>query len=133
MRDAEENSSSDCEDNCLPNTPAIGLEYSSFVVAVYKGQPFLAEVTFDHDSVDGNYTKLSYMQIKGNYVFGWGAKDKVVTLKFTDIPLKNAEVIPANNRGHLTLNAKDIKFVMNWMLSFTRIHIFSLIKKIVSN
>ena len=51
------------------------------------------------------------MQIKGNYVFGWRAKDKVVTLKFTDILMKDAEVIPAN----LTLNAKDIKFVMNWM------------------
>ena len=55
------------------------------------------------------------MQIKGNSVFGWGPKDKVVTLKFTDIFLKDAEVIPANNMGHLTLNAKDIKFVMNWM------------------
>ena len=69
----------------------------------------MAEVTFDHDGVDGNcQTELHADQGKLR-IWIWGAKDKVVTLKFTDILLKDAEVIPANNRGHLTLNAKDIK------------------------
>lgn len=87
-----------------------------FVVVVYEGQWFLAEVCKDQDSVSCTYTRLSYMTIKGNNNFAWGdKKDEHVALD-EDIIMGPVDPVPVNSRGHLGLSKKDLKFVLSRMV-----------------
>ena len=65
----------------------------------------MAEVMSGQADVKEGYTRLSYMKIKGKYIFGWGEKDEMVTLN-EDIIVKDVEIVPSNNRGHFTLKKK---------------------------
>jgi hypothetical protein len=88
----------------------------SFVVALYEGQWFLAEVCRDQDDIAAGYTRLNYLVIKGVNSFAWGNKpDMFVTLN-EDIILDAVVPEPLNNRGHLGLAKADLKNVLSWMV-----------------
>jgi hypothetical protein len=88
---------------CSPFKP------SGHMVAVNEGEWFLCEVCIDQTGVPENYTRLSYTVIKGINSFASGDKpDLHITLN-KDILLIYIVPEPVNNRGHLGLNATDLK------------------------
>jgi hypothetical protein len=88
----------------------------SYVVANYEGQWFLAEVCSDQKGVGKNYTRLSYMLIKGNNNFAWGDRPDLHVALNQDIILDNVVPEPVNSRGHLGLKKKDLKIVLSRMV-----------------
>ena len=71
-----------------------------FVVVVYEGQWFLAEVCKDQGRVSCKYTRLSYMTIKGNSSFAWGDKKDVHIALDEGIIMGPVNPVPVNSRGH---------------------------------
>jgi DDE superfamily endonuclease len=98
-------------DEELPELPPpSGSTKKGFVVAVYEGQWFLAEVVKDQAGIPTGYTKLSYMVIKGVNRFAWGPAD-VHTALNSNILMNDVVPEPVNSRGMLALSKKDLKLV----------------------
>jgi hypothetical protein len=96
----------------------------TFVVALYEGEWFLAQVCEEQEDVAVGYTRLSYMVLKGRNCFAWGEKpDLVVTLE-EDIILEKLQPDLLNSRGHMGLNKKDLKSVLSIMV-VVFLHLFS--------
>jgi hypothetical protein len=92
------------------------LDQPAYVVAVYEGQWFAAEVSKNQSGVAKGYTRLSYLVIKGSNSFTWGPRaDLHVTLD-EDILLRNVVLEPVNSRGHLGLKKSDLKIVLARMV-----------------
>lgn len=105
------------EDETLPDLDTPGSSrMGSYVVAVYEGSWFLAEVSKDQTNVGKDYTRLIYMQIKGTNSFNWDFKTDIVVTLDEDILLEAVEPQPVNSRGHLGLNKKDLKLVLSRMV-----------------
>ena len=102
----------DENDGELPDPHAFQQKY---VVALYEGEWFLAEVCKDQKHVSAGYTKLSFMSIRGYNKFIWAKPDILDTVN-EDILLKNVAPIPVTQRGHLGLTEKDLKFVFSKMV-----------------
>jgi hypothetical protein len=88
----------------------------SYVVAVYEGQWFLAEVCRDQSQVKDGYTKLEYMAIKGTNAFTQPSKPDLHITLDEDIILKNVSPEPVNSRGCLGLSKKDLSKVLSLMV-----------------
>ena len=63
-----------------------------YVVALYEGEWFLAEVYKDQKRVSAGYTKLSFMSIRGHKKFIWAKPDILDTVN-EDILLKDVSPI----------------------------------------
>jgi hypothetical protein len=87
-----------------------------YVIAVYEGQWFLAEVSRDQQKVKKGYTKLEYMAIKGTNAFTQPPKPDLHITLDEDIILKNVYPEPVNSRGCLGLNKKDLSKVITLMV-----------------
>jgi hypothetical protein len=108
--EVEDNLEKDMEEE-LPD-----LDQPAYVVAVYEGQWFAAEVSKNQSGVAKGYTRLSYLVIKGSNSFTWGPRaDLHVTLD-EDILLRNVVLEPVNSRGHLGLKKSDLKIVLARMV-----------------
>jgi len=81
----------------------------SYVIAMYEGQWFLAQVCFDQANVKKGYTKLSYLVLRGENCFVWGEKPDIMETLNIDIVVEKVVPELQNNRGHLGLNKKDLK------------------------
>jgi hypothetical protein len=99
------------EDEELPEVSG-----GSYVVAVYEGQWFLAEVARDQKNVRSGYTRLEYLAIKGKNAFTQPFKPDVVITLDEDILLKNVCPEPVNSRGCLGLNKTDLCKVITLMV-----------------
>ena len=108
--DAREDGAENESDDELPDLPGPSGTKKGFVVAVYEGQWFLAEVSKDQTGVKAGYTKLSYMVIKGSNRFAWGNPDLHTTLN-SDILMSDVVPEPVNSRGIFALNKNDLKLV----------------------
>ena len=107
----------------------------TYVVAVYEGEWFIAEVCKDQKQVKTGYTRLRYLVIKGVNCFSWGDKpDLHITLE-EDIILSNVNPEPVTSRGYLGLKKKDHERVLSLMvlvyLSFHDFYIFDLRKCLI--
>ena len=106
--EAEEEAVSDEDDQELPD---IDTGTGNHVVATYEGEWFLAEICRDQSKVATGYTRLKYMQIKGNNAFASPLRpDLHVTLN-EDIILRRVVPEPVNQRGYLGLCKFDLKKV----------------------
>ena len=98
----------------------------SLVVAVYKGQWFVAEICKEQNHIPKGYKRVSYSTIKGKNAFMWPSKKDIVLTLEEDIILKNVTVESLNSRGHFALKKIDEKKVNTLMvvvyLSKTAIH-----------
>lgn len=112
VRDQQEESEDEEE---LPDIPP-SRKSGSFVVALYEGQWFLAEVSKEQGDVAEGYTRLNYLLIKGTNSFSWGDKPDICLTLNEDIILDAVVPEPLNSRGHLGLNKADLKFVTSWMV-----------------
>jgi hypothetical protein len=107
---------------------------ASYVVANYEGQWFLAEVYRDQEGVDKNYTRLNYMQIKGNNSFAWGKKPDLHEAFNEDILLRNVLPEPVNSRGNLGIKKKDLQIVLSRMvLVYYRLFSFNILRYFSEN
>jgi hypothetical protein len=107
--DEEEQAEDEEEQEELPDLDRPIRKAGTFVVALYEGQWFLAEVCADQKNVGKGYVRLNYMVLKGTNCFAWGAKpDLVVTLE-EDIILDGVVPEPLNSRGHWGLTKNDLK------------------------
>jgi hypothetical protein len=95
----------------LPDLTLRSRKAGTYVVAMYEGQWFLAEVCEDQKNVQKGYVHLSYMVIKGTNCFAWGAKSDVVLTLEEDIVLDGVIPEPLNSRGYLGLTKTDLKIV----------------------
>ena len=106
--EAEEEAVSDEDDQELPD---IDTGMGNHVVATYEGEWFLEEICRDQSKVATGYTRLKYMQIKGNNAFASPLRpDLHVTLN-EDIILRRVVPEPVNQRGYLGLCKFDLKKV----------------------
>jgi hypothetical protein len=96
----------------IPSSSRMG----SYVVAVYEGSWFLAEVSRDQKNVTRGYTRLSYMTIKGNNCFSWGPKPDLHVALDEDILLEAVVPEPVTSRGHLGLKKTDLQLVLSLMV-----------------
>jgi len=87
-----------------------------FVVAVYEGQWFPAEICRDQSEVPKGYTKLNYLTIRGSNCFIWGPKPDIMVTLNEDIIMMRLVLEPINNRGHLALKSSDLKSVLARMV-----------------
>jgi archaellum component FlaD/FlaE len=87
-----------------------------FVVAVYEGQWFPAEICRDQSEVPKGYTKLNYLTIRGSNCFIWGPKPDIMVTLNEDIIMMRLVLEPVNNRGHLALKSSDLKSVLARMV-----------------
>jgi hypothetical protein len=112
----------------LPDVDRPFRKAGTYVVAMYEGQCFLAEICGDQKNVGKGYICLNYMLIKGNNCFAWGTKlDEVVTLE-EDIILDGVVPEPLNSRGYLGLTKKDLKKIQSSMV----VVYLPFLKKIIS-
>jgi hypothetical protein len=71
----------------------------TYVVAVYEGQWFLAEVSRDQSQVKRGYTKLEYLVIKGTNTFSHPSKPDLHITLDEGIIIKNVSLELVNSRG----------------------------------
>jgi hypothetical protein len=113
VEDVEEEGADELPDLDVPGPSTSSKSSSNYVVAVYEGQWFLAEICGDQKNVGRGYTRLSYMVIKGTNTFTWGDKEDLHVTCNEDILLRAVEPEPVNSRGHLGLNKKDFVVVVS--------------------
>jgi hypothetical protein len=113
VEDVEEEGADELPDLDVPGPSNSSKSSSNYVVAVYEGQWFLAEICGDQKNVGRGYTRLSYMVIKGTNTFTWGDKEDLHVTCNEDILLRAVEPEPVNSRGHLGLNKKDFVVVVS--------------------
>jgi hypothetical protein len=99
------------KDEDLPESSGGG-----YVVAVYEGEWFLAEVARDQNNVQSGYTRLEYMAIKGKNAFTQPHKPDVMITLNEDILLEDVCPEPVNSRGCLGLNKSDLSKVTTLMV-----------------
>lgn len=100
----------------LPDVPVARKNLTSYVVAVYEGQWFLAEIYKDQSNVSTGYTRLNYMSIKGTNSFAWNLKEDIHIALDADILIEPVIPEPVNSRGHLGLRKKDLEKVSSLMV-----------------
>jgi hypothetical protein len=117
-KNVEEDSSEEEDNEELPdlNLDRPTRKPGSYVVALYEGEWFVAEVVEDQSNVPNSYTRLSYMLIKGKNSFSWGPKKDIVVTLDEDIILEDVELEPVNSRGHFGLKKKDMQKIISWMV-----------------
>jgi len=89
---------------------------TAYVVAIYEGEWFLAEICKDQQNVAAGYTRLSYMSIKGNNSFTWPEKEDIHVALDEDIIIEPVLPELLNNRGYLGLKKKDVDKVSYLMV-----------------
>ncbi len=110
-----ETSDSEAEEE-LPDLCEPRKNLTCYVVAIYEGQWFLAEICKDQSNVAKGYTRLSYMTIKGTNSFVWGEKEDIHVALDEDIIIEPVLPEPLNNRGHMGLKKKDHDKVLYMMV-----------------
>lgn len=109
-------SSSDEEEDELPELGPIRKNIGAYVMARYEGEAFLAQISEDQSCVSKNYTRLSYMSLKGKLQYSWGDKKDIMVTLNEDILIEPVVPVPVNSRGMLGLIKKDADAVRRLMV-----------------
>ena len=111
------NDNNDNSDWELPEVsePLTEYQVGSFVVAVYEGRWYIAQVEGeDPDEETEGFTLLLYMDHKGFNQFSWGEKKDILKTNDKDIICDVRPPIPVSSRA-MGLRKDDLDKVLTWL------------------